>query len=118
MFASNTASEKIGRGSRNAILLADTRVGRQQLLEPPPLPSMQTAKRTPNSIPPSFKRSEGLLLFSGINSKLIYYTEKAWCSVEKIALEQTVQRSKKWLVHGLVKFATAVARLVCPDLLG
>ena len=29
-----------------------------------------------------------------------------------------VQRSKKWLVRGLVKFATAVARLVCPDLLG
>ena len=29
-----------------------------------------------------------------------------------------IQRSKKWLVHGLVKFATAVARLVCPDLLG
>ena len=31
---------------------------------------------------------------------------------------QIIQRSKKWLVHGLVKFATAVARLVCPDLLG
>ena len=29
-----------------------------------------------------------------------------------------IQRSKKWLVRGLVKFATAVARLVCPDLLG
>ena len=29
-----------------------------------------------------------------------------------------LQRSKKWLVRGLVKFATAVARLVCPDLLG
>ena len=29
-----------------------------------------------------------------------------------------VQKSKKWLVRGLVKFATAVARLVCPDLLG
>ena len=25
---------------------------------------------------------------------------------------------EKWLVRGLVKFATAVARLVCPDLLG
>ena len=30
----------------------------------------------------------------------------------------TLQRSKKWLVRGLVKFATAVARLVFPDLLG
>ena len=30
----------------------------------------------------------------------------------------TIQRSKKWLVRGLVKFATAVARLVCLDLLG
>ena len=29
-----------------------------------------------------------------------------------------LQRSKKWLVHGLVKFATAEARQVCPDLLG
>ena len=29
-----------------------------------------------------------------------------------------VQRSKKWLVRGLVKFVTAVARLVCLDLLG
>ena len=29
-----------------------------------------------------------------------------------------LQRSKKWLVRGLVKFATAVARLVGPDLLG
>ena len=29
-----------------------------------------------------------------------------------------VQRPKKWLVRGLVKFVTAVARLVCPDLLG
>ena len=29
-----------------------------------------------------------------------------------------VQRSKKWLVRGLVKFTTAVARLVCLDLLG
>ena len=31
---------------------------------------------------------------------------------------ENVQRSKKWLVRGLVKFATAVARLVCQDLLG
>ena len=29
-----------------------------------------------------------------------------------------IQRSKKLLERGLVKFATAVARLVCPDLLG
>ena len=29
-----------------------------------------------------------------------------------------LQRPKKWLVRGLVKFVTAVARLVCPDLLG
>ena len=29
-----------------------------------------------------------------------------------------IQRSKKWLVCGLVKFATAVARQVGPDLLG
>ena len=36
----------------------------------------------------------------------------------KIFLHHAVQRSKKWLVRGLVKFATAVARLVCPDLLG
>ena len=35
-----------------------------------------------------------------------------------LALSVNIQRSKKWLVHGLVKFATAVARLVCPDLLG
>ena len=30
----------------------------------------------------------------------------------------SIQRSKKWLLRGLVKFANAVARLVCPDLLG
>ena len=30
----------------------------------------------------------------------------------------SLQRSKKWLVRGLVKFTSAVARLVCPDLLG
>ena len=30
----------------------------------------------------------------------------------------TLQGPKKWLVCGLVNFATAVARLVCPDLLG
>ena len=29
-----------------------------------------------------------------------------------------LQSPKKWLVRGLVKFAPAVARLVCPDLLG
>ena len=29
-----------------------------------------------------------------------------------------VQRPKKWLVGGLVKFVTAVARLVCLNLLG
>ena len=34
------------------------------------------------------------------------------------ANNSTLQRSKKWLVRGLVKFATAVARLDCPDLLG
>ena len=33
-------------------------------------------------------------------------------------VRRELQRSKKWLVRGLVKFATAVARLVCPDLLG
>ena len=32
--------------------------------------------------------------------------------------KDSIHRSKKWLVRGLVKFATAVARLVCPDLLG
>ena len=37
----------------------------------------------------------------------------------KIAVvNANIQRSKKWLVHGLVKFATAVGRLVCPDLVG
>ena len=38
--------------------------------------------------------------------------EMAHKSLEFIPL----QRSKKWLVRGLGKFATAVARLVCPDL--
>ena len=31
---------------------------------------------------------------------------------------ELLQRSKKWLVRGFVKLATAVATLVCPDLLG
>ena len=35
-----------------------------------------------------------------------------------LKLQVILQRSKKWLVRGLVKFATAVARLVCPVLLG
>ena len=35
-----------------------------------------------------------------------------------LATDPTVQRSKKWLVRGLVKFVTAVARLVCLNLLG
>ena len=38
MLTWNTTPEKTSRGSRNAILLADTRVARQQLLKPPPLP--------------------------------------------------------------------------------
>ena len=41
-----------------------------------------------------------------------------FCSISNRTSQPTVQRSKKWLVRGLVKFATAVARLVCPDLLG
>ena len=36
----------------------------------------------------------------------------------RIAFSFTVQSPKKWLVRGLVKFAPAAARLVCPDLLG
>ena len=36
----------------------------------------------------------------------------------RAGLFMLIQRSKKWLVRGLVKFLTAVARLVCPDLLG
>ena len=39
-------------------------------------------------------------------------------SADNIIIVDTAQRSKKWLVRGLVKFATAVARLVCLDLLG
>ena len=40
-----------------------------------------------------------------------------WVGIIIFLLGQ-VQRSKKWRVCGLMKFATAVARLVCPDLLG
>ena len=41
-----------------------------------------------------------------------------YSAVRNKGQKKVVQRSKKWLVRGLVKFATAVARLVCPDLLG
>ena len=37
---------------------------------------------------------------------------------KEAAAAMQLQSPKKWLVCGLVKFATAVARLVCPDLLG
>ena len=42
------------------------------------------------------------------------------CSVEVMFFYymKLVQRPKKWLVRGLVKFVTAVARLVCLNLLG
>ena len=55
---------------------------------------------------------------------VVYRAEDHGLELERSCLklyfftEIKLQRSKKWLVHGLVKFATAVARLVCSDLLG
>ena len=65
---------------------------------------------------------------SGSNSRGGYIQNKNYVVDEVLCvlygdclylLKQSIlQRSKKWLVRGLVKFAAAVARLVCPDLLG
>ena len=54
-----------------------------------------------------------------LNETTILYAILLW-SKGRISgtIGLALQRSKKWLVRGLVKFATAVARLVCPDLLG
>ena len=36
----------------------------------------------------------------------------------EVAHLEHLQKPKKWLARGLVKFVTSVARQVCPDLLG
>ena len=38
--------------------------------------------------------------------------------VDSLSVSVDIQRPKKWLVRGLVKFVTAVDRLVCLNLLG
>ena len=57
---------------------------------------------------------------SGIGTVLLGDKMNLTVRLGKLFYESStgVQRLKKLLVRSLVKFATAVARLVCPDLLG
>ena len=56
-----------------------------------------------------------------INGRKMNHKMRVWLKIMMAMVAEiigAIQRSKKWLVCGLVKFATAVARLICPDLLG
>ena len=53
-----------------------------------------------------------------LNISVFSYLSGHELTILEIPFPVCVQRPKKWLVRGLVKFVTAVARLVCLNLLG
>ena len=80
--------------------------------------------RAPEGSQGQFNATSGLLcsgaLFCSLPHQAAPGPKMAYADRTRLqeASERHIQRPKKWLVRGLVKFVTAVARLVCLNLLG